>query len=603
MKVKNKKLYVKYFLVLGIFFSSCYTFKKNKEKIYHKEYRKFDLLTKQLSKKKLYDSALFYSDKLLKIAFLYKDSILLSNAYYKKGLYNKKKQSNDSAYFWYMKSKKVSMAIKDSFNISRRLLALAKIECENEFYLKSDSSAIECLRYTKNDSKFNKIKCSAYNCLGISSISQGNYDQAIKYYNKAINITSESFKKIRYIANKAVVYKHDKQYNKAINIYKSIIKNTFFKSIDLELKFKILDNYTYTKFLEGKEIDVNDFFEIQQLKDSINDNEGVITNYSYLSDYFYRQDKRKSLLYANKMYELAKKIKKPNDRIEAIDKLINLDLVKGNVLRKYANERNFLKDSIVDARKKSRNKLVKTIYNFDLLEKQKLKAQIDVEEQKTKKQGWIFIGLTTMLGFIIYIFYKRAKTKKEKVIEVYKTETRLAKKIHDELANDTYLAMSKLQKNDVKDSSLLKDLEKIYLQTRNISHENSPVLTGNQFEGFLKQLFADFSVDGCKVMSKGLSEIAINELSKEKQIVVYRVLQELLVNMKKYSKANLVIVSFLQIKETLQVKYKDNGIGVDTLEIKNGLQNMETRIKSIGGSIIFESEMQKGFQAKYQFKK
>ena len=93
------------------------------------------------------------------------------------------------------------------------------------------------------------------------------------------------------------------------------------------------------------------------------------------------------------------------------------------------------------------------------------------------------------------------------------------------------------------------------------------------------------------------------ELAKEKQIVVYRALQELLVNMKKYSEATLVLIAFSVEKNKLSVAYQDNGKGVENLSVKNGLQNMEIRIKSVGGFITFESKQEKGFQAKFQFKK
>ena len=301
------------------------------------------------------------------------------------------------------------------------------------------------------------------------------------------------------------------------------------------------------------------------------------------------------------MYDLSKERKRPNDRIEAIDKIIKL--IKGNEVRKYAIERSYLKDSIIDARRKSRNKLVKTIYNFDLLKEQKLKAEIKTEQQKSQKQLWIFAVVLTILSSIVYFFYKREKNKKEKAIEVYNTETRLAKKIHDELANDVYAVMNTLQNTSITDERLLTRVEKIYAQTRDISHENSPVLTGEHFENFLKQLFLDFTNDRCKVIHKGLQEANINQLAKEKQIVVYRALQELLVNMKKYSEATLVLITFSVEKNKLSIAYQDNGIGVENLSVKNGLQNMEIRIKSVGGFITFESKQEKGFQAKFHFKK
>ncbi|WP_425658965.1 sensor histidine kinase [Tenacibaculum ascidiaceicola] len=566
-----------------------------------KKYKRLDSLAKNFVRKNNLDSALYNTKKLVKLSYALKDSVYITHALYQLGLNHKRINNIDSAYFWYTKSKEISISSGDSLTTSKRILSLAKLESNFDLFLKSDSTAIQGLKYANNSPKANEVICSIYNCLGINSRNQGGYHDAIKYYNKAIQITNDSLKRVRYIANKAVVYKYEKNYKEAVKVYEELIKNKFFDEIDLKLKFKILDNYTYTKYLLGEKVDVNDFFKVQRLKDSIKNYAGLITNYSYMSDYFYNQNPDKSLFYAQKMYDLSRERERPNDRIEALDRLIKL--VKGNEIRKYAIERNYLKDSIVDARRKSTNKLVKTIYNFDLLKEQKLKAEIKAEQQKSQKQLWIFTVILTILSSIVYFFYKREKNKKEKAIEVYNTETRLAKKIHDELANDVYAVMNTLQNTSITDERLLTRVEKIYAQTRDISHENSPVLTGEYFESFLKQLFLDFTNDRCKVIHKGLQEVNINQLAKEKQIVVYRALQELLVNMKKYSEATLVLITFSGEKNKLSIAYQDNGIGVENLSVKNGLQNMEIRIKSVGGFITFESKQEKGFQAKFQFKK
>ncbi|CAM1367253.1 conserved exported hypothetical protein [Tenacibaculum litoreum] len=552
-------------------------------------------------RKGLNKKTIIYADSILNLLKKGKENQELALAYNRVGYLHYRNKAYDKAYKNYEESKAVYKKLNDSLNVASRLLALAKLESNFDLFLKSDSTAIEVLKYSNNNPKFNEIECSTYNCLGINSRKQRVYNQAIDYYNQAIQITNDSLKRVRYIANKAVVYKYEKNYKEAVKIYEELIKNKFFDEIDLKLKFKILDNYTYTKYLLGQEINTRDFFKVQRLKDSIKDYEGLITNYSYISDYFYNKNSDKSLFYAQKMYDLSRERERPNDRIEAIDKLIKL--VKGNEIRKYAIERSYLKDSIIDARRKSRNKLVKTIYNFDLLKEQKLKAEIKTEQQKSQKQLLGFAVILTVLSSLVYFFYKREKTKKEKAIEVYNTETRLSKKIHDELANDVYAVMNTLQNKAETDTKLLARVEKIYAQTRDISHENSPVLTGEHFENFLKQLFIDFTNDTCKVIHKGLKEVIVNELPKEKQIVLYRVLRELLVNMKKHSEASLVLITFSLSKKMLSVVYQDNGNGVKSLSIKSGLQNMETRIKSVGGIITFESKQEKGFQAKFHFKK
>ncbi|WP_431165187.1 hypothetical protein [Tenacibaculum halocynthiae] len=611
MKLKKKKLF-KWEYVLILIICSCnvknnkgYNLKNNLKKEYIIEYKRIDSMTKVLSKKGMLDSALFYSNRLLKLAILHKDSILISNAYFKKGLYNKKKGLLDSAYVWYRKSKDISLEINDSINIVKRLTSIAKLESDFEFYYKSDSTTYLAINYVNSRSE--KYLTSLYNCLGINHKKRYDYTGAIFWYKKALKITKNETKRYRYRNNMAVCYKELKYYNKSLEIYENIINSNHYNKLPNLIKAKVFDNYLYTKWLNGGEVLESDFRMALDVKKENENYIGMNASYSHLFDFFQGKDKERSKEYGIKMLNSARLAKNKKAIKEALSKLLFLEIDKKE---SYLKEFIFLTNETEKSNLLSQNKSVSTIHRVNLIsleiekaEKKVTNSELLREKAENKKQLWIFIGLTTMLGFVTYFFYKRAKTKKEKVIEVYKTETRLAKKIHDELANDVYLAMNKIQNKAGEESSILVDLEKIYLQTRNISHENSPVLTGNQFEDFLKQLFADFSADGCKVMNKGLSEITVNELSKEKQIVIYRVLQELLVNMKKYSEANLVIVSFSLIKDTLRIQYKDNGIGVETLEIKNGLQNMETRMKSIGGSITFESEMQKGFQAKFQFKK
>ncbi|HCE54855.1 MAG TPA: hypothetical protein DER05_07555 [Lutibacter sp.] len=94
------------------------------------------------------------------------------------------------------------------------------------------------------------------------------------------------------------------------------------------------------------------------------------------------------------------------------------------------------------------------------------------------------------------------------------------------------------------------------------------------------------------------------EINKEKQIELYRILQELMVNMRKHSEASLVAITFQNIKNQYTINYSDNGLGLnlETLTFKNGLANVETRIKSINGTITFDSALNNGFKAFISFK-
>ena len=75
--------------------------------------------------------------------------------------------------------------------------------------------------------------------------------------------------------------------------------------------------------------------------------------------------------------------------------------------------------------------------------------------------------------------------------------------------------------------------------------------------------------------------------------------------MKKHSKANLVLISCEKVNNQLQIVYSDNGVGFKENKIvfKNGLKNMETRIKTIKGTLKFENKPNVGLKVIFHFKK
>jgi len=72
--------------------------------------------------------------------------------------------------------------------------------------------------------------------------------------------------------------------------------------------------------------------------------------------------------------------------------------------------------------------------------------------------------------------------------------------------------------------------------------------------------------------------------------------------MKKHSKANFVAITFSHQSKTLKISYSDTGKGstLEAIKTGNGLQNVENRILSIKGLIIFEPKQGTGFKAKIQ---
>ena len=91
-------------------------------------------------------------------------------------------------------------------------------------------------------------------------------------------------------------------------------------------------------------------------------------------------------------------------------------------------------------------------------------------------------------------------------------------------------------------------------------------------------------------------------MDKNIQLILFRVISELINNTIKHAKASLIKINIDVKKEKIRVEFKDNGIGFDTEKIMSnkrvgiGLKSIISRIKSINGSCQFSSEEGKGFR-------
>lgn len=599
--MKRKALFLFYFIFL--FNSFIFSFQNSSNKVY------FDSIYKTVSfhsNKKDNKKALFYSRILLKKALENQNITQEAKSYYKLADFFRKLNKKDSAFYYYSKAKNKYIQIKDSINVGKSLLNIAIIESDFGSYSSSDSTAVQTLKFLNNKKK--NFIASTYNCLAINAKKQFLFDIAISNYNKAIKISDRKSSKIKYKNNLASLHIQLKNYSKSILIFEKLLKNS---EISKKTKARIIGNLAYAKWLQNKRLLVLD---ILLLSESIlikeKDNYGLIASYSHLSDYFNEKDKAKSLFYAQKMYSKAKSENAINGLLEAIDKIIELENSKKAIY--YLKESIRVRDSMQVINTKRQYKFAKIKYDFEEEEKQKLKFrnlaienQLIAEQENNQKKNIIIFAILTTIGFVFYIYRRKQQHKKQILQETYKTETRIAKNLHDDLGNGIYNVITKVLNPKFQTEEVVKDLDKIYLKTREISHQNDVIETGDKFENYFKELVSNYNLKTCNIIVKDLHILDLNSLSEQKQIVIYRVFNELLVNMKKHSNASLVVITCSKKNNFYEVIYKDNGMGFKNKNIvfKNGLKNMETRIKSIMGTIKFDKNLENGFKATILFKK
>lgn len=375
---------------------------------------------------------------------------------------------------------------------------------------------------------------------------------------------------------------------------------------------RILDNLGYCYFKIGDAKSLNYLNQSLNIRQKIADDFGVTTSYLNFSEFYKKSDANLSYRYSKLAYEKATKVNNVDDRLKSLALLIENSM--GKESKKFSMLHLRINDSITKVRQKAKNQFAKMKYDSKKekeenlnLKAQKAENALQFQQQKNRNQLLYFVVGIILLISIFISHFLVAKNKREKIKTSYNTEIRIAKKLHDELANDVYHTMAFAETQDLSNSQnkekLLNNLDTIYSRTRNISKENSSIETGSLFISNLKDMTSGFNTSEVNILTNGIDTINWTTLENNKKIIVYRVLQELLVNMKKHSQCSIVILTFKKNENKLQIDYSDNGVGTtfDEKKSKNGLQNVENRIQAIKGTITFDTKSNKGFKVNINF--
>ena len=548
------------------------------------------------------DSAILYSKQLLRLVKKNNDSAGIAKAYYKLGLYNDATLVKDSAFYYYNESKKVLEALKDSAGVGLRLRNMAILVSRSGNYIQSNELAIEGLGFLKNiDDQVSKG--SFLNCIAINGKQQKQYDESLYWYKQALETTLNSKHKNIYLSNIANIYRDKGDYEEAIKLYQQILAIPEIANDPKEYA-RILDNLSYAQWLLNQDnSSLSSLKKALSLREDANNRSGQITSHDHLTQYYLENDMGKAALHAHKMYELAVKIKNTHDQLEALRLLMKTSVNKPIEYRNYANEYMTIGDSLDLNKNKLGAKFAMIRYDAskkrtenEMLKTKSIEEQLALEESKRMNSIYLSLGVISIFVFVFILLVLRERHQKEKLEEVVLTESRISKRVHDEVANDLYQVMTKLEKQPTEKDALLNDLDHIYSKTRDISRENNALDLDQDFGELLSDLLMSYKSNEINIITKGLKKVSWNKTSALKKTAIFRVIQELMTNMKKHSQAQIVILSFDEMKHKVLIKYSDDGIGC-AMKKNNGLLNAENRITSLKGKFTLQSEKNKGFKA------
>lgn len=496
------------------------------------------------------------------------------------------------AYQFYDKNKKLNLARYDTIEAIQNLRHVVGIQKKLGVFYEAKNTIVEGLKLLsklKESKSKNNAKVGLYNDLGIVYRRLHDYKKALEYYNKALTLTPASLVHKNIILNNiAIILKEQKKYNESIKTLEKVYQNSLIVSKEKQIA-RALSNLGLVKSKIKRPDALSNLFQALEIRKKINYTSGIMTSYLHFTEYYKdRNNKAKALFYVNKALEISKAQKNTHNQLDALSFIIELKEDKDIITYKK------LKDSIILSNQLKENKFAAYKYDYTQAILKAKESELKSEKEKSKRILSQSIVIVTIISSLAIFYIVKERHRKDKIKQVYNVEARISRKVHDEVANDLYHVMNKIQ-NLPNSNKLLNDLDNIYNKTRDISKENGALEVNNNFKNTLNDLVLSYNNKDVNIITKNIFTINWSDFSETKKIIIYRVIQELMTNMKKHSKASLVSLSFKQSGKTLAILYSDNGIG-SVIKKGNGLLNMENRIKSINGKITFDAKTQKGFK-------
>lgn len=525
-----------------------------------------------------------------------------NNIFYDKAYEYREKKEPDSAFFYFNKAKDFFLQQKDSLGAAKCLVNMGIISTDKGDYFGAQEISLNALSYLdeKKEDQYMYIH-SNFNNLGIATENLGDYERALKFYDSAISFSKDSLDMRIYLNNKAKIYRELKDYKAALKIYEQILKGAVKSKKEYA---RVLTNISFTRWLQDPNYNpIPDYLKALHIRKEEKDLFGENSSYSHLADYYAKNETDSALAYANRMYQVAKKLNSADDKLEALQKLIKLSPPKET--KQYFVIYRDLEDSLQTVHRAAKNQFALIRYETEKHKADFLKAHAEnIQKENDILRKNIGIGVLALVLIAGYLWYRKRKKilYQEKELEVKNTEIKYVKKIHDRVANKVYQVMSEVENTqEVNRDNLLDKLEILYNISRDISYEVKELNMEKDYAQQLAEMIRSYSSESIEVFIVGNEEKLWDCISNTAKAEVFYIIQELMTNMRKHSKAETVVIKFHRSEEDISISYFDNGIGMKDIPKKNGLVNTGTRIKSIGGTITFDTTQDKELKIQLSF--
>lgn len=530
---------------------------------------------------------------------------------------------------------KKALQIANQFGNEERIIIALQNLSATYSYLQDYESALQYLlpsvayfEKTNNDARLSLI----YDNLGVIYRETKQYHKALEYHQKALAIaraSENSYDIANVLSNLGNSYSSLKKYDTAITVMQESLLIAQKENYD-NIVSNVTSNIGAVLIKQGRYDSV--YFYCAEgvvLAKKLDDSLTMVNNiYGLALAAFYNKDFKKSEGEAVAGFAMAQQQNYAEPLQLFADILSELYLVKGD-LKKYDY---YNRLSIELSEKFFNERTQRNVQTLDKkFETEKKEQQLKLQESAIRQKNtlnYILAGSITTLLLLSLLAYRNYKFKRnlqqQKISELENEKlllatqsilkgqederSRMAKDLHDGLGG--LLSGVKLQLGAMKGNLILSEehgrtfsnalgkLDESISEMRRVAHNMMP-------EALMKLGLQQALQDYCDGLSESQSFKISGEfyglekrMESSVEIVVYRIVQELLNNVVKHSGAEIILVQVMKHDNNLTITVEDNGRGFNREEVLlmkgSGLKNIQSRVDYLKGLLDIKSTPGKG---------
>ncbi|MCW5520938.1 tetratricopeptide repeat protein [Aureitalea sp. L0-47] len=530
---------------------------------------------------------------------------------------------------------KVAERNRDSFHIALCSYYLGNADLTLGNYQEALPNYLKAANYFENSDDPGRLS-SVYNGIAAAYEKHGIDSLSLMYFTKSYEISEEQEDGKRMgiaLNNISNIYRNRGDLVTAIEYLersREILSEPAFAKYYIPISINLANGYSdYERPQKAKEIFLNTLPRIDTTAD--------IFHYATLlrglgGVYTQEGDKRRGLRYYERAYDAFRAHGFADEKLETMPFLIDA-YYENDQTRKGMNlfyEYSEAKDSIFNSEKEK--SLTEALQKYEAEKKDKaLLEQALTIEKNARQKNRILFGLISaiMFAIILYFFFRKrlqyqktiaeqnASLQLQKITELQQKNKllalssmiegqeaerlRIAKDLHDSLGG----LLSSVKAHFVSIQKEIQQLAKLNLtertnelideaciEVRRISHNMMPhALSISGLKGAVEDMAENLREEGYKVT---LEMSDLPEIENTKKVMIYRLMQEVISNIRKHANAKTILLQLLPYDNKLNLIIEDNGDGFDYVKALEkdglGIKSINSRAEFLDGNIEWDSK-------------